>query len=132
MILSDLLDYETTVIWWVLLGVLLIAFAAMDGFDLGVDMLASSANRVDDASSSTDRPRLEGNQVWLILGGGAIFAAWPQLYAVSFLRIYLAMFVILFALITCVRSGSNIVPSASEAWRLGLGAFIGGFVPAPS
>lgn len=81
MILSDLLDYETLrIIWWVLLGVLLIGFAAMDGFDLGVGMLLPFAGKTDlerRVVINTIGPVWEGNQVWLVLGGGAIFAAWP-------------------------------------------------------
>ncbi|MEN0100961.1 MAG: cytochrome d ubiquinol oxidase subunit II, partial [Brucella pseudogrignonensis] len=103
MILSDLLDYETLrIIWWVLLGVLLIGFAAMDGFDLGVGTLLPFIGKTDIERRiiiNTIGPVWEGNQVWLILGGGAIFAAWPPLYAVSFSGFYLAMFAILFALI---------------------------------
>lgn len=85
-----------------LLGVLLIGFAAMDGFDLGVGALLPFAARSDmerRVAINTIGPVREGNQVWLILGGGAIFAAWPPLYAVSFSGFYLAMFVVLAALI---------------------------------
>ena len=103
MILHELLSYETLrVIWWLLLGVLLIGFAVMDGFDLGTQTLLPFV-----AKSDIERrvvinavgPVWEGNQVWLILGGGAIFAAWPALYALSFSGFYLAMFLVLMALI---------------------------------
>ncbi|HYG45898.1 MAG TPA: cytochrome d ubiquinol oxidase subunit II [Bordetella sp.] len=96
-------DYGTLrVIWWALLGVLLIAFAVMDGFDLGIAALLPVVARND-----TERrvvinvvgPVWEGNQVWLITGGGAIFAAWPLLYAASFSGFYLAMMLVLVALI---------------------------------
>ena len=103
MILHELIDYGTLrVIWWLLLGVLLIGFAVMDGFDLGVGMLLPFAGKTDLERRiviNTIGPVWEGNQVWLILGGGAIFAAWPPLYAVSFSGFYLAMFAILAALI---------------------------------
>lgn len=103
MILHDLLSYDALrLIWWVLLGVLLIGFALSDGFDLGVGMLLPFAGQNDVERRiviNTVGPVWEGNQVWLILGGGAIFAAWPPLYAVSFSGFYLAMFAILFALI---------------------------------
>ncbi|WP_032112622.1 cytochrome d ubiquinol oxidase subunit II [Candidatus Paracaedibacter symbiosus] len=97
------IDYETLrVIWWMILGVLLCGFAIMDGFDLGVAMLLPFVGKTD-----TDRrvilntigPVWEGNQVWFILGGGAIFAAWPFVYAVAFSGFYVAMFLILWALI---------------------------------
>ena len=103
MILHDFLSYDALrLIWWVLLGVLLIGFALSDGFDLGVGMLLPFAGQNDVERRiviNTVGPVWEGNQVWLILGGGAIFAAWPPLYAVSFSGFYLAMFAILFALI---------------------------------
>jgi len=101
--LHELISYEVLrVIWWLLLGIVLAAFAIMDGFDLGVGMLLPFVGRTDlerRVAINSIGPVWEGNQVWLILGGGAIFAAWPQLYAVSFSGFYLAMFAILVALI---------------------------------
>jgi len=98
-----LLDFATLkIIWWLLLGVLLIGFAIMDGFDLGVVMLLPFLGRNDSERRviiNTVGPVWEGNQVWLILGGGAIFAAWPALYAASFSGFYLAMLLVLAALI---------------------------------
>lgn len=97
------LDYESLrLVWWALLGFLLIAFAIMDGFDLGIGALLPVVARTD-----TERrivlnvvgPVWEGNQVWLITAGGAIFAAWPLLYATSFSSLYLAMMLLLVALI---------------------------------
>ncbi|CAN7369538.1 cytochrome d ubiquinol oxidase subunit II [Variovorax sp. LjRoot290] len=103
MILHELISYETLrLVWWLLLGVLLIGFAVTDGFDLGANMLLPFAGRNDlerRVIINSVGPVWEGNQVWLILGGGAIFAAWPQLYAVSFSGFYLAMFAILVPLI---------------------------------
>jgi cytochrome d ubiquinol oxidase subunit II len=97
------LDFATLkVIWWLLLGVLLIGFAVMDGFDLGVGMLLPFLGRNDSERRviiNTVGPVWEGNQVWLILGGGAIFAAWPALYAASFSGFYPAMLLVLAALI---------------------------------
>src|SRR5262245_29060909 len=87
------LDYEMLrVIWWLLLGVLLIGFAVMDGFDLGTGMLLPFVARTDGERRivlNTVGPVWEGNQVWLILGAGAIFAAWPMIYAVAFSGFYL-------------------------------------------
>ncbi len=98
-----MLDYETLrVIWWVLLGTLLIGFAIMDGFDLGAAILEPFVGKEDEERRVVVNalgPVWEGNQVWLILGGGAIFAAWPYLYAVAFSGFYLAMFLVLAALI---------------------------------
>ena len=97
------LDYEMLrLIWWLFLGVLLIGFAIMDGFDLGVAMLLPFVARTDierRVTINTIGPFWDGNQVWLILGGGAVFAAWPPLYAASFSGFYLAMFLVLAALI---------------------------------
>ena len=97
------MSYETLrLIWWALLGVLLIGFAATDGFDLGSAILSPFVARTDIERRqvlNTIGPVWEGNQVWFILGGGAAFAAWPLLYAVSFSGFYLAMFAILAALI---------------------------------
>ncbi|MDO6592152.1 cytochrome d ubiquinol oxidase subunit II [Loktanella sp. D2R18] len=103
MILHDLMSYELLrVIWWGLLGVLLIGFALTDGFDMGVGALLPFVAKTDverRVAINTIGPVWEGNQVWFILGGGAIFAAWPPLYALSFSGFYLAMFVVLAAFI---------------------------------
>ena len=96
-------DYATLrLIWWLILGTLLIGFAVMDGFDLGVGATFRFVGRTDEerrALLESVEPVWEGNQVWFILGGGAAFAAWPLLYAASFSGLYLAMFVVLVALI---------------------------------
>jgi len=98
-----MLDYEILrVVWWLLLGALLIGFAVMDGFDLGVATLFRWLGRDDDerrAFLETIEPVWDGNQVWFILGGGAAFAAWPLLYAASFSGLYLAMLLVLLSLI---------------------------------
>ncbi|ARP93359.1 cytochrome d ubiquinol oxidase subunit II [Bordetella genomosp. 13] len=97
------LDYPTLrVVWWALLGALLIGFAVMDGFDLGAAALLPLVARTDAERRvviNVVGPVWEGNQVWLITAGGAIFAAWPLLYAASFSGFYLAMMLVLVALI---------------------------------
>src|SRR5271170_6392449 len=97
------MSYELLrIIWWLLLGVLLGGFAIMDGFDLGTAALLTFVGRNDTErriAINSVGPVWEGNQVWFILGGGAIFAAWPALYAASFSGFYLAMFLVLVALI---------------------------------
>lgn len=97
------LDYETLrILWWALLGILLIGFAIMDGFDLGVAAILPLVAKRDIERRlvlETIEPVWEGNQVWLILGAGAVFAAWPVLYAVAFSGFYIAMFLVLAALI---------------------------------
>ena len=135
MILHTLLSYEfLRVVWWLLLGVLLIGFAVTDGFDLGTGMLLPFAGRNDlerRVIINSVGPIWEGNQVWLILGGGAIFAAWPQLYAVSFSGFYLAMFAILVALILRPVAFKFRSKRDDASWkaRWDLALFIGGFVP---
>lgn len=96
-------DYESLrVIWWALLGTLLIAFAIMDGFDFGVAGLLKILGRDNEERLvllEGIEPTWEGNQVWFILAGGATFAAWPMLYAVSFSGMYMAIALVLLALI---------------------------------
>ena len=130
------LSYELLrVIWWALLGVLLIGFAITDGFDLGVAGLLPFVARTDTErriAINTVGPTWEGNQVWLILGGGAIFAAWPLVYAVSFSSFYLAMFVVLAALILRPVGFKYRSKRDDPRWRnfWDWALFTGGFVPA--
>lgn len=116
-----LIDYATLrIIWWILLGVVLVGFAIMDGFDLGVAMLLPWVARNDLEKRvviNTVGPVWEGNQVWFILGGGAIFAAWPLLYAVSFSGFYLAMMTVLLALILRPVAFKYRSKIASTYWR---------------
>jgi cytochrome d ubiquinol oxidase subunit II len=129
-------EYEILrLIWWALLGVLLIGFAVMDGFDLGTAALLPFVGRTDKERRmvlNTVGPVWEGNQVWFILGGGSIFAAWPMLYAASFSGFYLAMFLVLATLI--LRPGGFKFRSKLEnpTWRSfwDWALFAGGVVPA--
>ncbi|BCG86480.1 cytochrome d ubiquinol oxidase subunit II [Mesorhizobium sp. 113-3-9] len=131
-----LFDYETLrVIWWILLGILLIGFAATDGFDMGVGALLPFVARTDAerrVAINTIGPVWEGNQVWFILGGGAIFAAWPALYALSFSGFYLAMFLVLLALILRPVAFKYRSKRPDPAWRRrwDWALFVGGAVPA--
>lgn len=96
------LDYETLkLIWWLLMGILLIGFAITDGFDMGVGILLPIIGHSDEERRimiNTVGPHWEGNQVWLVTVGGALFAAWPLVYAMAFSGFYLAMLITLFAL----------------------------------
>ena len=131
-----MLDYAALrLIWWAILGVLLVGFAVMDGFDLGVGATFRFLGRTDAerrAVLESIEPVWEGNQVWFILGGGAVFAAWPLLYAASFSGLYLAMFLLLVALI--LRPvGFNFRNKLADArWRSAWdwALFVGGAVPA--
>ncbi|MBI4924089.1 MAG: cytochrome d ubiquinol oxidase subunit II [Devosia nanyangense] len=130
------LDYETLrLIWWALLGILLIGFAIMGGMDLGIGALLPFVARTDDERRvllNLAGPTWEGNQVWLVLGGGAIFAAWPAIYAASFSGFYIAMIAILLALILRPVGfkfrGKVDDPRWRTVWDWAL--FVGGFVPA--
>ncbi len=133
--IHQLLDYETLrVIWWALLGSLLIGFAIMDGFDMGVAILLPFTAKNDHerrVAINCIAPVWEGNQVWFILGGGAIFAAWPLVYAAAFSGFYGAMFLVLVAMIlrpVGMKFRSKVSnPAWRSAWDWSL--FIGGFVP---
>lgn len=95
-------DYETLkLIWWVLVGVLLIGFALTDGFDMGVGALLPFLGKTDEQRRiiiNTVGPHWEGNQVWFVTAGGALFAAWPLVYASAFSGMYGALIITLMAL----------------------------------
>src|SRR5437764_1888445 len=131
-----MLDYETLkLLWWVFIGVLLVGFAVMDGFDLGVGALLPFVGRSDEERRvilNAVGPTWEGNQTWLITAGGATFAAWPLLYAAAFSGFYCALLLTLFALFFRpvgfdYRSKVD-DPRWRSAWDWGL--FVGGTVPA--
>lgn len=131
-----LLDYETLkLVWWVLAGILLIGFAITDGMDMGVGTLLPFVGRTDSerrVAINAVAPHWDGNQVWLITAGGAIFAAWPAVYAAAFSGFYLATLLVLIALFFRpvgfdYRSKLE-DPRWRNAWDWGL--FAGGFVPA--
>jgi cytochrome bd ubiquinol oxidase subunit II len=129
------MDYETLrVIWWVLIGVLLIGFAVTDGFDLGVGALLRIIGKTDDERRvmiNTIGPHWDGNQVWFITAGGALFAAWPLIYAASFSGFYFAMLIVLAALwlrpVGFDYRSKLENPRWRNAWDWAL--FVGGLVP---
>lgn len=131
-----LFDYLTLkVIWWLFVCVLLIGFAITDGFDLGVGILLPFLGKNDDQRRviiNSVGPTWEGNQVWFITAGGALFAAWPFVYAAAFSGFYWAMLLVLFALFfrpVGFDYRSKVAdPRWRNAWDWGL--FVGGFVPA--
>jgi len=129
-------DYETLrIIWWMLIGALFVGFALTDGFDMGVGALLPFLGRNDDQRRvmiNTVGPHWEGNQVWFVLAGGAIFAAWPLVYAAAFSGFYVALLLVLFALFFRpvgfdYRSKVD-DPRWRAAWDWGL--FAGSAVPA--
>lgn len=128
-------DFATLrVIWWALVGVLLIGFALTDGFDMGVGALLPFVAKTDKERRmviNTIGATWEGNQVWFILGGGAIFAAWPFVYAISFSGFYLAMFTVLAAMILRPVGFKYRSKRPDPRWRSfwDWALFVGGFVP---
>src|SRR5512136_1078568 len=90
------------VIWFALVGVLLAGYAIFDGFDLGVGALYPFLGKTEQDRAVMRRaigPVWDGNEVWLLTGGGALFAAFPAVYATVFSGYYLALMLVLVALI---------------------------------
>jgi cytochrome bd ubiquinol oxidase subunit II len=133
---KNMFDYATLkIIWWLLVGVLLIGFAIMDGHDMGVGALLPFVGKTDDERRviiNTVGPHWDGNQVWFITAGGAVFAAWPLVYATAFSGFYFAMLAVLWALFFRpvgfdYRSKVN-DPRWRNTWDWGI--FVGSAVPA--
>jgi cytochrome d ubiquinol oxidase subunit II len=121
-------------IWFLLLAVLFIGYAVLDGFDLGVGVLSVLAK--DDSERgrmvSAVGPFWDGNEVWLLTGGGAIFAAFPDVYATVFSGFYLALMLLLAALILRAVSVEFWSKVDNTGWRKAWGAafFLGSLLPA--
>ena len=130
-----MLDYPTLkIIWWLLVGVLLIGFAIMDGHDMGVGTLLPFVGRSDNERRvviNTIAPHWDGNQVWLITAGGALFAAWPLVYAAAFSGFYWALLLVLFALFVRPVGFDYRSKLSNTRWRQSWdwGLFVGGVVP---
>lgn len=128
-------DYEFfRFIWWILIGVLFIGFAVTDGFDMGVGILLPFMGKDDTERRimiNTIAPHWDGNQVWLITAGGALFAAWPMVYAVSFSGFYLAMILVLLALYLRPVGFDYRSKVDDPRWRMAWdwALFVGGLVP---
>src|SRR5690625_3941499 len=91
------LYFYLIIVWWLLLGVLLIALGAMVGMDMGVGSILRYVGRTDEerrVALILIGPHWDGNQVWFVLGGGAIFAAWPLVYATSFAGFYIVLLIL--------------------------------------
>ena len=128
-------DYETLkLIWWLLVGILLVGFAIMDGHDMGVGTLLPFVGRDDIERRTvinTVGAHWEGNQVWFVTAGGALFAAWPLVYATAFSGFYWAMMAALWALFFRPVGFTYRSKVHNATWRSvwDWGLFIGGFVP---
>ena len=108
-------------IWYALLAVLFAGYAILDGFDLGVGILSPYARTEEEKKIFVRAigPHWDGNEVWLLTAGGAIFAAFPVVYATVFSAFYLAMMLVLFALIlraVSVEFRSKVESPAWKAW----------------
>ncbi len=113
-----MLPLETA--WFLLVGLLLAGYAILDGFDLGVGMLHRFVARSDAERRQVINsvgPVWDGNEVWLLTGGGALFAAFPKVYATVFSGLYLPLMLVLAALIlraVCLEFRSKL---ADPRWR---------------
>ncbi|MCF2828628.1 MULTISPECIES: cytochrome d ubiquinol oxidase subunit II [unclassified Pseudoalteromonas] len=131
-----MIDYEfLRLVWWGLVGVLLIGFAITDGFDLGVGALLTLVGKSDEdrrVMINTIGPHWDGNQVWFITAGGAIFAAWPLIYAAAFSGFYIALALTLIALWMRPIGFDYRSKLPNKTWRTAWdwALFCGGLVPA--
>jgi len=131
-----MIDYEfLRLVWWGLVGVLLIGFAITDGFDLGVGALLTLVGKSDKdrrVMINTIGPHWDGNQVWFITAGGAIFAAWPLIYAAAFSGFYIALALTLIALWMRPIGFDYRSKLPNKIWRTAWdwALFCGGLVPA--
>ena len=129
-------DYETLkMLWWLIIGVLLIGFAITDGMDMGVAMLLRLVGKTDlerRTVINTIGAHWDGNQVWFITAGGALFAAWPMVYAAAFSGFYFAMMLVLFALFFRPLGFDYRSKIDSKRWRNNWdwGLFAGSAIPA--
>jgi cytochrome d ubiquinol oxidase subunit II len=110
---------DLNTVWFVLIGVLLTGYAILDGFDLGVGVLHLFARTEEERRLHINAigPVWDGNEVWLLTGGGALFAAFPVVYATVFSGYYLALMLVLVALILRAVSFEFRGKVASPAWR---------------
>lgn len=131
----EFLSYEMLKFtWWVLVGALLVGFAITDGMDMGVGNLLPFVGQTDDERRvviNTVGPHWDGNQVWLITAGGAIFAAWPAVYGAAFSGFYFAMILVLFSLFFRPLGFDYRSKIGDQRWRNSWdwGLFAGGAVP---
>jgi cytochrome d ubiquinol oxidase subunit II len=121
-------------IWWLLLGVLLIGLAVMVGMDMGVGTILRYVGRNDverRVALNIIGPHWDGNQVWFILGGGAVFAAFPLIYATAFSGFYVVMLLLLWSMIVRPLGFEYRSKLPSLGWRnvWDWTLFISGFVP---
>jgi cytochrome d ubiquinol oxidase subunit II len=110
---------DLNILWFILLGVLLAGYAILDGFDLGVGIVHLAVKKDEERRilMNSIGPLWDGNEVWLVTFGGALFAAFPNAYATAFSGFYTAFMVLLFALIFRAVSIEFRGKHDSAAWR---------------
>ncbi|MCP1375481.1 cytochrome d ubiquinol oxidase subunit II [Dyella lutea] len=114
------LYFGLKVLWWLVLGVLLMGLAIMVGMDMGVGTLLRFVGRDDNERRvclNAIGPHWDGNQVWFILGGGAIFAAFPLIYATAFSGLYVVMLLLLWTMIVRPLGFEYRSKLPSATWR---------------
>jgi len=125
---------DLNIAWFLLIGVLLTGYAVLDGFDLGVGVLQmfNRDEKQQDVQLATIGPVWDGNEVWLLTAGGAMFAAFPIVYATVFSGYYLALILLLLALIFRAVGlefrGQIQSPAWKRFWSVAVG--LGSFLPA--
>jgi len=128
-------DYESLkLIWWLIIGILLIGFAVTDGMDMGVGGLLPFVAKDDTERRvviNTIAAHWDGNQVWLITAGASLFAAWPMVYATAFSGFYFAMMLTLFCLFLRPLGFDYRSKIDSPKWRYNWdkALFVGSMVP---
>lgn len=111
---------DLNILWFILITVLFVGFFFLEGFDYGVGALIPVLGKDDDERRvvlNTIGPFWDGNEVWLITAGGAMFAAFPHVYATMFSGFYLALFLILLTLILRATGIEFRSLKPSAAWR---------------
>jgi cytochrome d ubiquinol oxidase subunit II len=126
---------DLNTLWFVLVAVLFTGFFVLEGFDYGVGILLPFVARTDEERRrviNTIGPVWDGNEVWIITGGGAVFAAFPHWYATLFSGFYLALFLILLALIVRGVAFEFRSKDKNPAWRAtwDRAIFVGSLLPA--
>jgi cytochrome d ubiquinol oxidase subunit II len=127
--------FDLNTLWFILIAILWIGFYFLEGFDFGVGMLLPFLGKKDEerrAILNTIGPHWDGNEVWLLTAGGATFAAFPQWYATLFSGFYLALFLLLVALIVRGVAFEFRSKNANPRWRAfwDWSIFAGSFLPA--
>ncbi len=129
-----MIDYEVLqVVWWMVIGVVLVVYASTAGFDAGVTMYMPFLRNETDRRVilNTSAPTWDGNLTWIVFAGGALFVVWPPVYSTAFSGMYAAMLFILFSLFLRPPAYEYRSKIDSHRWRrtCDWALFISGIVP---